>query len=65
MPPVALDSAVPAVPTGMTWRPKKDVELSVGVQNLLDDRHPEFGSPFGVASSEMQRAVYGQLLVRF
>jgi iron complex outermembrane receptor protein len=53
------------VDLGLTWRPKKDVEMSVGVQNLLDDRHPEFGGQFGVASTEMQRAVYGQLLVRF
>jgi iron complex outermembrane receptor protein len=63
--------AGPAVPSyvrvdlGMTWRPQKDVELSVGVQNLLDDRHPEFNGQFGAASSEIQRTIYGQFLVRF
>lgn len=63
--------AGPGVPSyvrvdlGMTWRPKKDVELTVGVQNLLDDRHPEFGGQFGVASTEVQRTVYAQFLVRF
>ena len=50
---------------GVTWRPAKDVELSLGVQNLLDDRHPEFDGQFSTQRSEMQRAVYGQLLVRF
>ena len=53
------------VDLGMTWRPQKDMELTVGVQNLLDDRHPEFGGQFGVASSEIQRTVYAQFLVRF
>ena len=53
------------VDMGLTWRPKKDVELSLGVQNLLDDRHPEFGGQFGTEGTESQRAVYGQLMVRF
>jgi len=53
------------VDLGLTWRPKKDVELSVGVQNLFDDRHPEFGGQFGVQSSEVPRAVYGQLAIKF
>jgi iron complex outermembrane receptor protein len=53
------------VDLGLTWRPTKDVELSVGVQNLLDDRHPEFGGQFATQSTETQRAVYGQLTVRF
>jgi iron complex outermembrane receptor protein len=53
------------VDLGMTWRPKKDVELSVGVQNLLDDRHPEFGGQFETVATEIQRMVYGQLVVRF
>jgi iron complex outermembrane receptor protein len=61
----------PAVPgyvrvdLGLTWRPKKDVELTVGVQNLLDDRHREFDGQFGVESSEVPRAVYGQLAIKF
>jgi iron complex outermembrane receptor protein len=53
------------VDLGLTWRPQKDVELSVGVQNLLDDRHPEFGGQFGTQSTEMQRAFYGQFMIRF
>jgi iron complex outermembrane receptor protein len=53
------------VDLGLTWRPKPDVELSVGVQNLLDDRHPEFGGQFATESTEMQRMIYGQFSVRF
>jgi len=53
------------VDLGLTWRPIKGAELSVGVQNLLDDRHKEFDGQFGVTSTEMQRAVYFQFLYRF
>jgi iron complex outermembrane receptor protein len=53
------------VDLGLTWRPAKDVELSVGVQNLLDDRHPEFGGQFATEGTEVQRAVYGQFVMRF
>jgi iron complex outermembrane receptor protein len=50
---------------GVTWRPKDGLELSVGVQNALDDRHPEFGNSLNTASSEVPRSVYAQLLWRF
>ena len=53
------------VDLGLTWRPKPDVELSLGVQNLLDDRHPEFGGQFATEATEMQRAIYGQFSIRF
>ncbi|HEY7120877.1 MAG TPA: TonB-dependent receptor, partial [Tepidisphaeraceae bacterium] len=53
------------VDLGLTWRAKKDVELTLGVQNLFDDRHPEFGGQFGVESTEVPRTIYGQLVVKF
>ena len=53
------------VDLGVTWRPRKDVELTLGVQNLLDDRHPEFGGAFEAVPTEAQRTVFGQLVVRF
>jgi iron complex outermembrane receptor protein len=53
------------VDLGLTWRPKPNLSLSVGVQNLLDDRHPEFGAGFYSAASEMPRTVYGQLSWQF
>jgi iron complex outermembrane receptor protein len=50
---------------GVTWRPKDGLELSVGVQNALDDRHPEFGNSLNTLSDEIPRSVYAQLLWRF
>ena len=53
------------VDVGLTWRPTSSVELSVVGQNLLDDRHPEFGGQFEFVSTEVERAIYGQLVLRF
>ena len=50
---------------GVTWRPRKDVEITVGVQNALDDRHPEFANVLNTVSSEVPRSVFAQLLWRF
>jgi iron complex outermembrane receptor protein len=50
-----LDAAV-------TWRPKKDLELTVGIQNALDDRHPEFGNSLNTLSNEVPRSVFAQLV---
>jgi iron complex outermembrane receptor protein len=46
------------------WRPTKDLELSFGAVNLLDDRHPEFRS-FAFRPLEAQRSFYGKLTWRF
>jgi iron complex outermembrane receptor protein len=48
-----------------SWRPKKDVVLTIGVQNLFDDRHPEFGPALYNAATEMPRTVYAQASVQF
>jgi iron complex outermembrane recepter protein len=51
---------------GVTWRPRENWELSVGVQNILDDRHPEFPSDDSeTTNSEVPRTVFGQLTIRF
>jgi iron complex outermembrane receptor protein len=50
---------------GLTWRPKDGLEVSVGVQNALDDRHPEFTTSLNTPSNEIPRSVYAQLLWRF
>ncbi|MBI4600563.1 MAG: TonB-dependent receptor [Planctomycetes bacterium] len=47
------------------WRPTKDLEVSVGVQNALDDRHPEFGAEPLTTPSEVEHSVYGRLTWRF
>ncbi len=46
------------------WQVTKNVELSVAGQNLLHDHHPEFGIP-GPARNEIERGVYGKVVVRF
>jgi iron complex outermembrane receptor protein len=48
------------------WRPTKNLEFSVGAQNLLDDRHPEF-YPTTIATqrTEVERSFYGKVTWQF
>jgi len=41
------------------WKPIKNLELAVVGQNLLDNRHPEFGAP--AFRQEIERSVYGKI----
>jgi len=47
------------------WRPNERIELSLVGQNLLERRHPEFPSELGIATSEIQRSVYGKVTYRY
>jgi iron complex outermembrane receptor protein len=47
------------------WKPIKQLDLSFVMQNLLDDRHPEFGSVGYLRSTEVPRSLYGKLTWRF
>ena len=47
----------------VAWRPKRSLEFSVTGQNLLHDRHAEFGSPTN--RQEIARSVYGKVVWRF
>jgi iron complex outermembrane receptor protein len=47
------------------WQPRQDVELSLAVQNLTDDSHPEFSAGSGELSSEVPRGIYGKITWRF
>jgi iron complex outermembrane receptor protein len=47
------------------WRPKENFELSIVGQNLLDNRHPEFGEGFLVSPTEIERSVYAKATWRF
>jgi len=50
----------------MTWRPKENLEISVGVQNAFDPQHLEFNSGFFQnQATEIPRSIYGQLVFRF
>jgi iron complex outermembrane recepter protein len=61
----------PAIPrytrvdTRLGWRPKAPLEISVGMQNLLDPRHFEFGSGDLVEATQIGRNAYGKLTWRF
>lgn len=53
------DPAVPeytAVDTRYAWKPGRELELSVTVKNLFDQRHPEFGA--AATRSEIERGVF-------
>jgi iron complex outermembrane receptor protein len=50
---------------GVTWRPTKQLELSVWGQNLLDDRHAEFTSLQTSFVTEIPRSVFGKITWRF
>jgi iron complex outermembrane receptor protein len=45
------------------WEPARDLELSLVGQNLLHDRHPEFGT--STARREIERGVYGKIAWRY
>ena len=45
------------------WLPRPHLELSLVGQNLLHDRHPEFGPP--ATRREIERGAYGKLAWRF
>ncbi|HKX31140.1 MAG TPA: TonB-dependent receptor [Blastocatellia bacterium] len=48
------------------WRLRENLELSLGAQNLLDPRHPEFaGLDANVVVSQVKRSVYGKATWRF
>jgi iron complex outermembrane receptor protein len=50
----------------LAWSPRKDLEIAIVGQNLLDDRHPEFAPTFiGTQQTEVERSVYGTVVWRF
>jgi iron complex outermembrane receptor protein len=54
------------VDAGVTWRPTKNIDVTLGVQNLLDPHHPEFNSGlFFNQPTEVPRTFFGQLIVKF
>ncbi|RMD84582.1 MAG: TonB-dependent receptor [Candidatus Dadabacteria bacterium] len=46
------------------WRPREDLEISLVGQNLLDDKHMEFGGSdfFAISPSAVQRGFYGKIV---
>jgi iron complex outermembrane receptor protein len=50
----------------LTWKPRENMEFTVGVQNLLAPRHREYGSlSTDIQATEIPRTVFAQLTYRF
>ena len=50
----------------LAWLPRKNLEIAIVGQNLLDDRHPEFAPTFiGTQQTEVERSIYGTVVWRF
>ncbi len=47
------------------WNPAKDVSVDLKLQNLLDDRHPEYINVGPLVSSQVPRSVYGKVTWKF
>ncbi|RJP35514.1 MAG: TonB-dependent receptor [Candidatus Omnitrophota bacterium] len=49
------------------WKPRNNLEFSIGAQNLLDRHHAEFGNPdlFPALSAEIERSVYAKVIWQF
>jgi iron complex outermembrane receptor protein len=48
------------------WRPTRNLEISVGGQNLLEAQHAEFRPSFiGTTIADIERAAYAKLTIRF
>lgn len=48
------------------WKASEGIELSLGLQNLLDDHHPEFGGVDAVViPSQARRSIYGKVTWKF
>ncbi len=51
--------------TQLIWTATNNMEISVVGQNLLDNRHPEFGGSTSGPQNDIQRSVYGRLILRY
>jgi iron complex outermembrane receptor protein len=45
----------------LAWKPRDWVELSMKVENLLQESHAEFGDDLGLQASRVQRSFFGQV----
>jgi len=47
------------------WQPSAQWEFSLNIENLLDDRHAEFGDRTDIVASQIPRQIYGQITWRY
>jgi len=50
---------------GLTWHPKRSLEIGVWGQNLIDDRHQEFPSLKSSVQTEIPRGVFGRITWKY
>jgi iron complex outermembrane receptor protein len=56
-----------ALDARLAWHPRKNLEIAIVGQNLLDNRHPEFGTHLIISTTrtEIERSIYAKLTLRF
>lgn len=62
LPPLVSGDGIPGyaeLDLRLAWRPSRQIQLTVVGQNLLQDHHPEFGTP--VQRGEIERGVYASI----
>jgi iron complex outermembrane receptor protein len=66
-PPAASIPSYISLDARLAWKPRKDLELAVVGQNLLDNHHPEFGSSStpSLPPVEIRRSVYASITYRW
>lgn len=47
--------------TRFGWHLSENLDVSMGLQNILEPRHEEFGSGRGVNATEVERSIFGQI----
>ena len=47
------------------WQPWENLEFSLKLENLLDNRHPEFASSNGIVAAQVPRSFYGKISWQF
>jgi len=58
--------AFTSVDLNLMWEPIDAMEVTVGVTNLLQNRHPEFGTSYGQGfADQVPRTVFAQVSYRF
>ncbi|MHC4455025.1 MAG: TonB-dependent receptor domain-containing protein, partial [Planctomycetota bacterium] len=50
--------------TRLGWHLNENLDVSIGLQNLLDPEHKEFHSSSGVEATEIERSIFGQIIWR-
>ncbi len=46
------------------WHLNENLDVSIGLQNLQDPEHQEFGSSNGVEATKIERSIFGQIIWR-